>query len=94
MDISESTVDSAPDSDLNDSLPTSPNVEEGAYCWEFEGTLSGTYFVVALIHFFFESYLMFDSDTTSTPNLLVLLDCLPPSLSRSLPSHLLRLHPW
>ena len=76
--MSEATVDSAPDSDLLDSLPASPNVEEEAYCWEFEGTLSGDFLIVALIHFFSESYLMLDSDTTSTRNLLVLL-ALPPS---------------
>ena len=77
--MSESTADNAPGSDLFDSLPASPNVEEEAYCWGFEGTLSGDHLIVALIHFFIESYLVLDSDTTSTRNLLALL-ALPPSL--------------
>ena len=48
--MSESTADSAPDSDLLDSLPTSPNVEEGAYCWEFEGTMSSNRVIITLSH--------------------------------------------
>ena len=79
MDLSESIVDSATDSDRLCSLPPSPIVEEVAYCWEFESKLTGNYLVVTLIHFFFGSYHMLDSDTTSTRNLLVLL-ALPPSL--------------
>lgn len=49
----EQSVDSVVESDPCDSIPLSPNIEVEAHRWEFEGTLTGNYLILALIHFFF-----------------------------------------